>query len=74
MLEDTAVNEEELMMALDMYEQRNNAIYKSPQFLEFEEDCCRAFNILRKEGNKLINLFLLMLSAGMPELNHEKDL
>ena len=42
--------------------------------MEFEEDCCNAYNILRKEGDKLINLFLLMLSAGMPELNHEKDI
>ena len=36
--------------------------------------CCKAYNILRKEGNKLINLFLLMLSAGMPELSKDKHL
>lgn len=47
---------------------------KSKDFLRFEEDCCKAYNILRKEGNKLINLFLLMLSAGMPELSVEKDI
>jgi len=47
---------------------------KSKQFEDFEEDCCTAYNIIRKEGNILINLFLLMLSAGMPELNKEKDI
>ena len=36
--------------------------------------CCKAYNTLRKEGNKLINLFLLMLSAGMPELSKDKHL
>jgi len=46
----------------------------SDQWFKFEEDCCTAYNIVRKEGKKLINLFLLMLSAGMPELNHEKDI
>lgn len=42
---------------------------KSWDFLEFEELCCLAYNILRKKGNELINLFLIMLSAGMPELS-----
>ena len=54
--------------------QENNSIYKSQDFQEFEENCCVAYNILRKEGNKLINLFLLMLSAGMPELSKDKHL
>lgn len=47
---------------------------KSELFIEFEENCCRAYNILRGEGKRLITLFLLMLSAGMPELNTAKDL
>jgi len=42
---------------------------KSPDFIEFEWLCCEAYNILRLEGHKLINLFLIMLSAGMPELS-----
>ena len=29
---------------------------------------------MRKEGFKLINMFLLMMSAGMPELNTEQDI
>lgn len=54
--------------------QMQGVYYKSKSFLRFEEDCCKAYNILRKEGDQLVNLFLLMLSAGMPELNHEKDI
>ena len=51
-----------------------DGMYKSDLFIQFEKDCCEAYNIIRKEGHKLINLFLLMMSAGLPELNHEKDL
>ena len=47
---------------------------KSELFIEFEQDCCKAYNIIRREGKQLINLFLLMMSAGMPELNSERDL
>ena len=49
-------------------------MYKTQKFLQFEEDCCEAYRIMRREGHKLINLFMLMLSAGMPELNTEKDI
>lgn len=53
-----------------------DAYVKSPLFMQFERDCCRAYNILRKPevGNQLINLFLLMMSAGMPELSQESDI
>mgnify|MGYP006100979871 CR=1 FL=1 len=51
-----------------------NQLYKTEEFLEFEQDCCDAYNILRKNGSKLINLFLLMLSAGMPELMEDSDI
>lgn len=51
-----------------------NGMYKSKEFLQFEEDCCTAYNIMRKEGDILINLFMLMLSAGMPELNQQEDI
>lgn len=51
-----------------------NPLYKTEEFLEFEQDCCDAYNILRKNGSKLINLFLLMLSAGMPELMQDSDI
>jgi phosphatidylinositol kinase/protein kinase (PI-3 family) len=47
---------------------------KSKNFREFEEMCCQAYNILRSKGHQLINMFLIMLSAGMPELKEEDDL
>ena len=37
-------------------------------FYTFIKLCCDSFNILRKNSRKLINLFSLMTSAGMPEL------
>jgi phosphatidylinositol-4,5-bisphosphate 3-kinase len=46
---------------------------KSRSFLDFEEKCCTAYNILRKDGHQLINMFLIMLSAGMPELKQDQD-
>jgi phosphatidylinositol kinase/protein kinase (PI-3 family) len=47
---------------------------KSKNFRDFEEMCCQAYNILRSQGHQLINMFLIMLSAGMPELKEEDDL
>ena len=47
---------------------------KSRTFKDFEEKCCLAYNILRKEGHQLINMFLIMLSAGMPELKKDDDI
>ena len=46
----------------------------SKNFQLFEKLCCKAYNIIRKEGHRLINMFLIMLSAGMPELNKENDI
>lgn len=48
--------------------------YKSsPQFKLFNDCCFRGFNILRKHSSTLENLFLLMCSAGMPELMERED-
>ncbi|KAH7815910.1 putative phosphoinositide 3kinase family, accessory domain [Monocercomonoides exilis] len=33
----------------------------------------KAYNVLRKHANLLINLFTMMLSTGIPELKEEKD-
>ncbi len=33
-------------------------------FAKFEEYCTTAYNLVRKHGNFLINIFMLMLSAG----------
>lgn len=38
-------------------------LYKS-----FEEMCCKGYNLIRKHGHFIINIFKLMLSAGIPEL------
>jgi phosphatidylinositol-4,5-bisphosphate 3-kinase len=38
---------------------------KGDLFNEFEEMCCKAYNLIRKYGNFLINIFRLMLSAGI---------
>jgi len=53
---------------------KSSKLKKSKNFLLFESLCCQAYNILRKEGHKFINMFLIMLSAGMPELNQESDI
>ncbi|KAL4486333.1 hypothetical protein ABPG72_007119 [Tetrahymena utriculariae] len=40
----------------------------------FERYCCQAYNLIRKHGNFFINIFRMMLSAGMPELQRESDI
>jgi len=45
----------------------------SVKYIEFSENCCRAYNIIRKHGKLLINLFLLMLATGIPELRSASD-
>ncbi|KAL4450532.1 hypothetical protein ABPG74_019430 [Tetrahymena malaccensis] len=40
----------------------------------FEKYCCQAYNLIRKHGNFFINIFRMMLSAGMPELQRESDI
>lgn len=43
-------------------------------FKKFESHCTEAYNLIRKHGNFLINIFLLMISAGMPELQNPSDI
>lgn len=48
--------------------------WKTPSFKRFEEECVRAYNHLRKNGARFINLLLIMLSAGIPQLKHESNI
>jgi phosphatidylinositol kinase/protein kinase (PI-3 family) len=46
----------------------------SEEFKKFSNLCCEAFNILRKNGKFFMNLFLLMLATGIPELRSTEDI
>ncbi|CAH3019426.1 unnamed protein product [Porites evermanni] len=46
----------------------------TPQFERFRQICINAFLILRRKGPLLINLFVMMLSAGLPELRSLDDI
>lgn len=45
-----------------------------PLYARFVELCAQAFNILRRHGPSLINMFTLMVPAGMPELKSSEDI
>ncbi|CCD61196.1 Phosphatidylinositol 3-kinase catalytic subunit type 3 [Caenorhabditis elegans] len=46
---------------------------KSKQFLEFVQHVDSAYRILRRHSNVLLNLFSLMLDAGIPDIAAEPD-
>lgn len=46
----------------------------SEGFEVFQDYCCKAYNYIRKHGKRLINLFMLMISAGMPELKNKEEI
>lgn len=47
---------------------------QTDNFTHFQNLCCAGYNCVRKYGHKLINIFLIMLSAGIPELTSEQDI
>ncbi|CAK95176.1 unnamed protein product (macronuclear) [Paramecium tetraurelia] len=42
-------------------------------FKKFQQDCTNAYNLVRKHGHFIINIFLMNLSAGMPELQQASN-
>eukprot|EP00002_Diphylleia_rotans_P005530 TRINITY_DN1469_c0_g2_i1.p1 TRINITY_DN1469_c0_g2~~TRINITY_DN1469_c0_g2_i1.p1 ORF type:complete len:1062 (-),score=220.71 TRINITY_DN1469_c0_g2_i1:385-3570(-) len=46
----------------------------SDKFQRFIDISCRAYNILRSKAPMFINLFTMMLSTGIPELQSEDDI
>jgi len=46
----------------------------SDKFNYFVRQCQRAYNIVRQQGNFILNLFIMMLSTGIPELRSAADL
>jgi phosphatidylinositol kinase/protein kinase (PI-3 family) len=46
----------------------------TPDFLEFVGLCCDAYNVLRNHASMFINLFAMMLSTGIPELQDVEDI
>eukprot|EP01132_Coremiostelium_polycephalum_P002582 gene2582-3199_t len=46
----------------------------SPKFFQFVNYCCTAYNILRKNAKLFMNLFAMMVSTGIPELQSMEDL
>lgn len=47
---------------------------KGELYAQFVETCQRAYNIVRKHAHMFINLFMMMLSTGIPELQNEEDI
>ncbi|EGC34226.1 hypothetical protein DICPUDRAFT_35373 [Dictyostelium purpureum] len=43
-------------------------------FKSFEDLCAKAYNVIRRKANVFLNLFLMMVSTGLPELNKISDI
>eukprot|EP00004_Rigifila_ramosa_P017917 TRINITY_DN4410_c0_g1_i2.p1 TRINITY_DN4410_c0_g1~~TRINITY_DN4410_c0_g1_i2.p1 ORF type:complete len:1276 (-),score=331.80 TRINITY_DN4410_c0_g1_i2:61-3729(-) len=46
----------------------------SAKFKWFTDLSCQSYNILRRHAHLFINLFMMMLSTGIPELQSEQDI
>lgn len=46
----------------------------SEDFEKFQDHCTKAYNLIRKNGNHFINLFIMMIISGMPELETYEDI
>jgi phosphatidylinositol-4,5-bisphosphate 3-kinase len=47
---------------------------ESTGFTAFKDYCGKAYNYIRNHGKRFINLFLFMVTAGMPELTKKKEI
>ncbi|XP_060064523.1 phosphatidylinositol 4-phosphate 3-kinase C2 domain-containing subunit beta-like, partial [Ylistrum balloti] len=54
------------VLTSDMAYVINNGEKRSDRFQNFIDQCCQAFNIIRKNANLFLNLFALMTRAGIP--------
>ena len=72
--EDYADENEEAIGGRVEYTTLNIEKNATDDFRKFQDMCCRAYNLLRHNSNKIINLFLIMLSAGMPELQEKAEI
>lgn len=46
---------------------------RSEGYQKFKELCCTAYNILRKNANLIINMFMLMVDANIPDIQYGAD-
>ena len=46
----------------------------SADYDKFTKVCCQAYNVIRQHANEFVNLFQLMLSTGIPELQKAEDI
>ncbi len=56
------------VLSPDMVYVINGGNKPTQRFHDFVDLCCKGFNILRKNGNLLLNLFALMSSSGIPHV------
>ncbi|EGD78235.1 phosphoinositide-3-kinase catalytic gamma polypeptide [Salpingoeca rosetta] len=62
------------VLTSDMAYVINEGDKPTPHFQTFVDLCCQAYNIARAHGNTLLSLMMLMLQAGIPELQSKSDL
>jgi phosphatidylinositol-4-phosphate 3-kinase len=55
-----------LLPDADMLHVINGGDKPTQKFHDFVDLCCKGFNLVRKNGNLLLNLFALMASSGIP--------
>ncbi|XP_022781034.1 phosphatidylinositol 4-phosphate 3-kinase C2 domain-containing subunit beta-like [Stylophora pistillata] len=52
----------------------NGGYQPSSRFQDFVDLCCKAFNVIRRHSNLLLNLLSLMLNSGISSLSQVEDL